>query len=267
MISETGFLLIQIELENNLVVTRNWNESRSPPSMLTDHQILEIVLTLLGIAALGLVVGLVVYFAYLKPNFFYGDHVVLSIVDVAGNTWWVKNIHKGVGFTSQQAEAAVLQFANGSSGQKGQLFEGKLTSFELRHPYYGAFLTATCQSITTDPIPGFGTTTGVQIGATSQGISLDGATKGAALRDGGQYHLAITGFDCEASGCAIESLSNFCDVSGCYFSTIPDADLETGFSTEINCGSPSAQQLWTFTKVNDLELYSEYKTETDFSFN
>lgn len=229
--------------------------------MLTDRQILEIVVSLLGIAATGIIAGLIVYFVQFKPHFFYGDHVVLSITDADGNTKWVKNVSKGVAFTDLQADAAVLQFRNGTSGQKGQLFEGKLTSFELYHPYYGAFLTGTCQSKTSNPMPGFGSNTGVQIGATSEGVNLSTISKGVGLRDGGQYHLAITGFDCEASGCVIESITDLCDVSGCLFST--DAD---GI-TIIDCESETEKcQLWTFTKVTDLELYTEYKTEPNFNF-
>lgn len=235
--------------------------------MLTDRQVVEITLSLLGIAAVGVIAGLIVYYAYLKPSMFYGDYVVLSITDASGKPWWVKNVAKNMSFTDTQADASVLQFANGSSGQKGQLFEGRLTSFELRNPYYGAFLTAACQAKTADPMAGFGTNTGVQIGATSPGINLSDVSKDAPLQDGGQYHLAITGFDCEASGCIIASLSNLCDVSGCHFTTDLDTSEASGYSTQINCDLPSAQQqLWTMTKVDDLQLYTAYKTVPDFVF-
>jgi hypothetical protein len=236
--------------------------------MLTDRQVVEITLSVLGIAALGVIAGLIVYFAYLKPSLFYGDHVVLSITDVNGKSWWVKNRSKQMSFTDTQADASVLQFANGTSGQKGQLFEGNLTSFELRNPFYGAFLTAVCRAKTVDPVPGFGTNTGVQIGATSPGTSLIDVSKGSALQDGGQYHLTITGFDCEASGCIIASMTNVCNVSGCYFATELDSSATAGHLTAINCNFPNKQQqLWTMTKVDNLKMYNEYVTNTDFSFN
>lgn len=236
--------------------------------MLTDRQVVEITVSLIGIALVALLTGLIVYYAYLRPSFFYGDYVVLSLIDSAGKTWWVTNDAKNMALTSNQASAAVLQFANGSSGQKGQLFEGGLTSFELRHPYYGAFLTATCQSKTEDPMPGFGTNTGVQIGATGAGTALADVSTGPALLDGGQYHLSVTGFDCEASGCVLESLTSLCDVAGYYFTTDMDGSASSGLGTTLDRVLPaSQQQLWTFTKVTDLESYDEYKTEVDFSFN
>ena len=227
--------------------------------MLTDNQVLELTVTLFGFVAIATIAGLIVYFAYLRPNFFYGDHVVLSIQS-NGKTLWVKNDAKLVSFTENKAEASVLQFLPGLSGQKGQLFEGNTTTFELRHPYYGAFLTATCRSRNSDQtniVAEFSTTTGSQIGVVSQGNHILDIVKGKALRDGGQYHMQITGFDCESGGCEIESA---CSATGCYFNT--NSTVAT-----INCDlADNDQQLWTFTKVRDKTNYIEYQSPTDFIF-
>jgi hypothetical protein len=235
--------------------------------MLTDRQILTISLSLIGIALLGLATGLVIYFVYLRPNFFYGDYVVLSLNDDSGNTWWVRNDATDMVLTSVQSEAAVLQFTPGTSGQVGQLFQGTQTSFELRHPHFAAFLTATCQARTQDPVTGFSTITGTQIAAIAANSASD-LERGSALQDGGSYKLEILGIKCALDGCVLD----VCDVSGCGFTvgarTSDDAAPSeptdsTTLKTLVGCKNSDTNIEWTLTKVNTLQLYDEYQTVSD----
>ncbi len=236
--------------------------------MFTDQQILIIALVFIGLVLIAILGGLIIQFGYINPNFFYGDEVVLSHQDPSGNTWWVRNNAKTMDLTRDQSQAAVLRFAHGLSGARGQIFEtDDETTFELAHPYYGAFLTATCQSVTTNPVPGFSTTSGSQYSATSLTTSTS-----KALRDGGQYALILTGIDCEASGCTIQT----CDVSGCFFTVAANTDSAIVDSegtmkvsvARIECPvDNTTPQLWTFTKVVDRSLYKETQTTEDVEFN
>ena len=227
---------------------------------MNDRHTLELVFVVLGVLASIGIVFLVVYLAYWRPNFFYGDFVTISTQDATGKTWWIKNIAKRVDFTDQQSEASVLQFFPGLSGAKGQIFEGNTTTFELKHPYYGAFLAAICTTGTmSDPTPSFSTTTGSQIGAASDGMHILDIQKGNALVDGGVYHLQITGFDCEMlGGCEVEA---GCDAIGHYLNI--DATNKVELSQDT---SDVAKQLWTLHKVHDKTQYQEYQTKTNFLF-
>lgn len=233
--------------------------------MLTDRELIELTVTLLAIAAVCGLIALVVYFVYVKPNFFYGDYVVLSITDVNGKEWWLKNDKGTITFTGTQSAASVLRILNGRSGQKGQIFEGNTFSFELQHPYYGALLTAQCNTKAQDPAALFSTTTGIQVGVTSEGVSIGAVDKGNAVKSGGLYHLSVEELDCVVNDCTAVNTS--CNVSGCFFTTAEDATTESGFTTEINCGDAATQQLWKFTKVETLNDYNEYKSEADFLFS
>lgn len=231
--------------------------------MVTDKQILELALIFLGLAVVGIIVGVSIYFAYLKPNFFYGDYVALSLEDASGKTWWVYNDAKRVAFTTDQSKAAVLQFMPGTSTQVGQLFEGTKTSFELKHPHYNAFLSATCQSVTTDVVPGFSTTVGSQVGLTSDPTQI--AVKGPAIVDGGAYVLTILGTDCVLPNCN----ETRCDASGCTFTVVPSQESSSEpLETVVECAKTTTPpRKWTFTKVRNLALYKEYQKTTQASFS
>ena len=233
--------------------------------MLTDNQLVVVSLSLLGIALVGTLIGLLVYFLYLKPNFFYGDYVVLSVQDASGQDWWVYNNGTKMTFTKYQEQASVLRFMPGLSGAKGQLFEGSETTFELRNPKYGAYLTATCYADNSQPpTTGFSTTTGTQLGAESSGVAIDTIQKGPAIQSGKQYALRMIKFDCESDNCSIDDL---CDIGGCQFNIeASNTDDDTvPFRTIIDCDSDTPF-LWTFTKVENVKLYSDFNVTLEHDF-
>lgn len=207
--------------------------------MLSDHSILVLSLSVLGLALLAAIVGLAVHYGYTLPNFFYGDWVALSTTDAAGKTWWAKNDKGTFTFVKDASDASVVRFYPGPTGTTGQLFESS-TSFELFHPYRGAYFTASCQA--GKLAPKFATTTGSQ-------LVVDGANN--PLRDGGQYRLTLQPQECRMANCATSG----CDVSGCSVCVVEGTEL----AAQICCDA-GASTLWTLTKVNNIGRYAEYKT-------
>lgn len=197
------------------------------------------------LAASVLITTLVVQFAFINPNLFYGDAIVLSLTDSeTGEIQYLSNSAGVVSLVSDKQSAAPLRLMPGTSGRSsGQISANVDTSFEVWHATQGVKLLATC------------TPTGVSFDQSSASqwmfVSNNAQDSGAAssptseaVRNGNDYQVSLVDTSCDMQGCAfvpanVSATNLLCPV-------VNDSDGEG--SDETN----TSQLVWRVEKVSNM---------------